>query len=581
MSKKNKTEKGMIDRTLERIAVQKQAPTSFYFTLLLLYIAANIAVSSMAGSNSEIRIGGQDLPVHTIVGVFSSLANICVIFMTVYCGKKGYFTAILLLTLQLPIIFMGVLVKHNITSLPGIFGNILAIIAVTIIYSNSKRVNEYQERLREQAVTDRLTGLPNRFACSELIDALIRKNERFAAVSIDINAFKSINDTMGFDTGNKVLVEIASRWEAIADNNISGTLDFITRISGDEFVLIIRNYSSDEDIRRSVSHYESVLGNRMLVEGCDFYITASFGYAEYPSDAKTKDSVLSYADTAMHEVKRLNSSNHVLRFSPEMLRAEHTLEIESRIREALEHDTIYFNLQPQFGMNHKLRGFEVLARMKDKDGKVISPGEFIPVAEKVGLVDKVDSAVFRKAAGFFGELLRTSGADLTLSINVSVRHLMKSDFLDEIRELLRVSGVPANNLEIEITESIMIDSVDKALRCIEEIRTMGVKLAIDDFGTGYSSLSYLNSFPANLLKIDKSFIDKMNTSDSSKQYVAAIISIGHIMGFDVISEGVEEPEQLETLREIGCDYIQGFIWGRPLPQEEVPEVIRKYAEIKR
>ena len=211
--------------------------------------------------------------------------------------------------------------------------------------------------------------------------------------------------------------------------------------------------------------------------------------------------------------------------------------------------------------------------MKDADGNFISPGEFIPVAEKVGLIDKVDHSVFKNSATFFGELIKKAGTDITLSVNVSVRHLMKNDFLDEVREVLNTCGVPAGQLEIEITESVMIDSAQKALQCINEIKNMGITIAIDDFGTGYSSLSYLNNFPANLLKIDKSFIDKMNTSDSSKKYVAAIISIGHIMNFNVISEGVEEEEQLETLKEIGCDFIQGFIWGRPLPPEEAEKLV--------
>ena len=150
---------------------------------------------------------------------------------------------------------------------------------------------------------------------------------------------------------------------------------------------------------------------------------------------------------------------------------------------------------------------------------------------------------------------------------------MKNDFLDELKEIINTCGIPAGQLEIEITESIMIDSAEKALQCIKEIRGMGIKIAIDDFGTGYSSLSYLNNFPADLLKVDKSFIDRMNTSDASKQYVEAIISIGHIMNFDVISEGVEEEEQLETLRSIGCDYIQGFIWGRPLSPEDAEKLV--------
>ena len=191
----------------------------------------------------------------------------------------------------------------------------------------------------------------------------------------------------------------------------------------------------------------------------------------------------------------------------------------------------------------------------------------------MGIIDKVDGAVFRKSAEFFGKLIRETGADITLSVNISVKHLMKNDFLDEVRETLKASGVPAGQLEIEITESIMIDSAEKALQVINELAKMGIKLAIDDFGTGYSSLSYLNKFPANLLKIDKSFVDKMNSSDSSKQYVAAIISIGHIMGLDVVAEGVEEQEQLDSLKDIGCDFIQGFIWGRPLPMDEAEKIV--------
>ncbi len=532
-----------------------------------------IIVSLSSRSSAVIPFFGSTIPIASFAGIFSAIAEICVIFMTFYFGKKGYFTAMTLLIIQFPAVLTVTFVHRNMTSLPGVFANLVSVIAVTIIYVNNKKMEEYQKTLRYQAVTDMMTGLPNRFAGAELLKALVEKGDKFAVVSIDINSFKGINDTMGFETGNAMLCEIASRWKTIADTGLSGTEDFITRVNGDEFVLVIRAYSSDEDIQHTIRQYEAVLHNRLTIDDCDLYITASIGYAEFPADAKTKDSLISYADTAMHEVKRSNSSNHILRFTPDMLKTERTLEIEGKIREALEKETVFFYLQPQFNMEHKLRGFEALARMKSADGGFISPGEFIPVAEKVGLVDKVDGMVFRKAAMFFGELLRKTGADIILSVNVSVRHLLKNDFLDEIGNVLKASGVPADKLEIEITESIMIDSVDKALPCIDELRKMGVKIAIDDFGTGYSSLSYLNKFPANLLKIDKSFIDQMNEDDSSKQYVSAIISIGHIMDFDVISEGVEETEQVETLKEIGCDYIQGFIWGRPLPQEEAEKLV--------
>ncbi|MBR3634752.1 MAG: EAL domain-containing protein [Lachnospiraceae bacterium] len=428
------------------------------------------------------------------------------------------------------------------------------------------------KRLKHMGYTDTLTGLPNRFACNEYISELITKDEKFAVVSIDLNNFKSINDTLGFDGGNKVLIEVSKRWKTICEEEFEDIEFCLTRTGADEFILVISGNKTDLKIEDIISRYVEALNENLTIDGYDIYVTASFGYAEYPSDANTTDTLISRANSAMKEIKKVRSSEHILRFTPDILKDEHILEIENLIRSAIENDTIYFNLQPQFDMDHKLRGFEALARMKDVNGNIISPGEFIPVAEKVGLIDMVDGTVFKKAADFFGRLMNKTNADLTLSINASVRHLMKNDFIEEIQDLLKTSGIPADRLEIEITESIMIDS-EKALQRIEEIKKTGVQIAIDDFGTGYSSLSYLNRFPANLLKVDKSFIDKMNTSESSRQYVAEIISIGHIMGFDVISEGVEEPEQLEALKSIGCDYIQGYIWGRPLSAEDAEKLV--------
>ena len=437
----------------------------------------------------------------------------------------------------------------------------------TFFISSKLSTYRMMEHLREISYTDQMTGIPNRLACAEHIAGLIKQGEDFAVVSIDINGFKSINDTMGFDTGNKVLVSIARRWKDIADAGSSGTEDYIARMGGDDFALVIKGYHSEEDILSTIRTYESELGNRLTIEGYDLYITASFGYAMFPDDADTSDNIISYANASMNELKRVNSSDHILRFTPDLLIEERTLEIERKLITALKEGTLYYNLQPQFNISHKLRGFEALARMKDSEGNFISPGEFIPVAEKVGLVDKVDGTVLRKSTMFAGELMRKTGSEFILSVNISVRHLMKNDFLGEIRDVLEKSGIPPHCLEIEITESIMIESAEKALLCINELKAMGIQIAIDDFGTGYSSLSYLSSFPANVVKIDKSFIDKMNTTESSKQYVAAIISIGHIMGFEVISEGVEEQAQLETLKKIGCDHIQGYIWGRPMSCE--------------
>lgn len=572
---KNKKDKRTIQKTLDGLSLTQKYSKFLFFIILLFYIADFVVcrMLSVGGNPEPIMLAGQPIPLGAVTGAVSNLGNICIILLVVFFGEIGFYTALGILLLQFPLVFQSIFVHHNLSNIPGVFGNILTIIAIIIIYIRNNKVNEYQTRMRDQAVTDRLTGLPNRFACSELLDKLIKEGKKFALVHIDLNSFKGINSTMGYESGNKVLIEIAQRWKNIADTGSSGTLDFVARVNGDEYVLIIRGYHSKTGIMKTIRHYEAVLGDRLTIDGCDFFITASFGYAEYPSDAKTPDSLFSYADAALSEIKARRSSVHILHFTTDLLKTERTLEIEGKIRDALKNDTLFFHLQPQFDMAHKLRGFEALARIKDADGQILSPAEFIPVAEKVGLIDKLDSAVFRKAAIFFGELRAKTGTPLILSVNASVRHLMKNDFLEEMKELLKTSGLPAEQLEIEITESIMIDSAEKALQCINDIRAMGIKLAIDDFGTGYSSLSYLINFPANLLKIDKSFIDKMNSSDKAKKYVEAIISLGHIMGFDVISEGVEEPEQLETLKEIGCDLIQGYIWGRPMPQEDAEQLV--------
>ena len=565
-----------VEKTLNNITSRKRVHIIFYFLLLILFEIANYFLKVTVSSTEILFFKGIAIPVASLPGVFSSLANICIILLVVLFDTLGFITATIILAYQAIKLIFIIFVYHQGTSLAGIFTNLFTLLAIVVMYLKNRQIEKIQKRLREQAVTDSLTGLPNRLACNELIKSLIKKNEKFAITMIDLNNFKCINDTLGHNAGNEVLKEIATRWKFAADSGLSGTHDFITRQGGDEFTLIIRNYKSDNDIYKAIKYYESVLEKKIILRDRDFFASASFGYAEFPADSDNFDTLFSYADLAMYDIKRTNSSAHILRFSPDLLKnGEHDIEIERKIRNALEENTIYFALQPQFDMQHKLRGFEALARMKDSEGTIIPPGEFIPIAETVGLIDKIDERIFRDATKFFGELIKKTGLETILSVNVSVRHLIKDDYVNEVRTILKKNGIPPSQLEIEITESIMIDSEGPAIENINELKKMGIRIAIDDFGTGYSSLSYLNRIPADLLKIDKSFIDKMNSSDSSKQYVASIISIGHIMNFSVISEGVEEDTQLDTLRAIGCDLIQGFIWGHPMTPEEAEKLVHQ------
>ena len=558
-------------RILQRLADLKRPRLIWFILLLLVYSATMVAVMKTSGSEGVIMICAHPVPLRSLTGAFSSISNLCIIFLVVFFKLPGMVISLILISLQFPKLLYDLLGANNYSSIAGLFSNILIILAICLLYRNNRRIEKYQHRLRDQAITDRLTGLANRFACSELMDDLISRGETFAVAVLNLNNFKGINNTMGQATGNAVLIEVADRLRIAVENDQSETHDFVTRQGGDEFAVIIRGFRSGDEISRSVAYYQKIVEEKITVDDCDYYLTARIGYAEYPADAAGGDELLACALMAQYEAKRTGSS--VSRYTADLMNPEHEMEIERMIRTALEHGELFFYLQPQYDISHNLRGFEVLARMKDEDGSFISPAEFIPVAEKVGLIDKVDHTVFMQSTMFFGHLIRKAPSNAILCINVSVRHLMKNDFLEEVRDVLEKSGVPAAQLEIEITESIMIDSIEKAVQCIQDLRSMGIHIAIDDFGTGYSSLSYLSSFPANLLKVDKSFIDQMNTNEDSRKYVESIISIGHVMHFDVIAEGVEEQDQVETLRRIGCDYIQGFIWGRPMPPEEAAKLI--------
>lgn len=545
-----------------------------FFLLLAIYLIGAYFVRISSSSTRIVFLMGQPLPLRSLTGTFSSIFNLCIVLMVVIYKKPGLIVSLIALATQYVPIIIG-FIHGDATVITGFFVTSFIIITVLLLYKYIAKMEKSQEKMRNLAVTDRLTGLPNRFAVSELSDARIKKNEPFAVAIVSLNNFKGISNALGQQVGDQILIQVGKRWQSLADSGKTGTKDLVAFRQNNEFAIVVSDYVSEDNLYSTLACYEDALREKLIIDNCDFTLTASFGYSSFPEDAYNTETLLNNAYTAMYKAYKTTHSGCIVRFTPEIIENDASIEIERKIRYALENGHVYFNLQPQYDMNHKLRGFEALARIKDVNGKPISPADFIPVAEKAGLVDSIDREVFSNAAKFFGSLLKKKNSDLTLSVNISVHHLLRMNFIEEIHEILASSGLPAKNLEIEITESVMIESVEKAIDRIKQIKEMGISIAIDDFGTGYSSLSYLSNFPADVIKIDRSFIMNMNSGKEAKRYVAAIIAIGHIMKYKVIAEGVETQNQLDDLGEAGNDYIQGFLWGQPLEPKEAEKLIAK------
>ncbi|MBR4223975.1 MAG: GGDEF domain-containing protein, partial [Oscillospiraceae bacterium] len=283
-------------------------PKWVYIALLAMYLVTSIFLSMFSRSKEVLMINGTAVPYSSFTGVLSSFANICIIMLVAYFRKLGFITSLILLLSQFPMLFLSVFIRHSYASISGFFTNFLFIVTAIMLYARNKRVADYQEQITKQATTDILTGLPNRFACSQLVKHLMKRREMFTVVAVDINGFKSINDTMGFNAGNKALSIIAERWKALADREDAETRDFICRAGGDEFVILIRGASSSDDVLSAIKRYENALLAHITIDDCDLYISASFGYANYPADGKTSDMLFNRANAAMGEVKRINSS---------------------------------------------------------------------------------------------------------------------------------------------------------------------------------------------------------------------------------------------------------------------------------
>jgi len=439
--------------------------------------------------------------------------------------------------------------SHNLAPLPGIITSLVSLASIGFIYY-------FYRRNALVNYTDLTTGLKNRRKFLEEIDDKMMSKKDFYLACIEIEDFKGINDKYGMQTGDYILQKISQHL-----TNLIGKRDLIYKITGAMFAVVF-NSSSEADS----SLPEIVKSTSIKIPGGEITLSVMLacGVSHYPSDAKNAITLLSHADTALN-VAKLNDEKLQF-YNEEMEEGEKKQkEAEALIKESLEKNYFYLVYQPQFTLaDKKLRGFETLIRCKKPDGSIISPATFIPAAEKTNLILKIDDYVLRRAMTEFKGVFVAKGKSYTISVNVSAKNIGTPDFAVRVKSILDETAFPPECLEIEITEYSFSENMETTIQNIRTLREIGVQVALDDFGTGYTSISQLMKLPINLLKIDKSLIDNIESNHNIRDLVDSVIYMGHIMNCEVISEGVENEQQIGVLKERKCDFVQGFVWGKPL-----------------
>ncbi|GGC96489.1 sensor domain-containing protein [Undibacterium terreum] len=423
-----------------------------------------------------------------------------------------------------------------------------------------------KQKIEELAFSDILTGLPNRLLLAERIKQSIgvasRSNSTFALLFIDLDHFKQINDSLGHPFGDRVLIEVTERLKKCIRQ-----VDTASRLGGDEFVLLLHqaDASGAEICARRVLEELNV---PFTLDGMSFTVTCSIGVALYPADGMTMDDLIKNADSAMYHVKERGRSD--FRFYQRQMNIGllSRMKLDHAMRQALEHDSFRLHYQPLIDLaSGQVIGAEALLRWNDKDMGEISPAQFIPIAEETGVIVAIGNWVMASAIKQAAKWNQGNQV-LRVSINVSALQFQQSDFVENLAMALQEAGLAPDRIELELTESILVRDANEALRVLESLAKLGVKMAIDDFGTGYSSLSYLKRFPISKLKIDRSFVQHLPDDESDVAIVTAIASLGHALKLKVIAEGVETEEQRAFLQTLGCDELQGFLYSPALTPAE-------------
>ncbi|QMV41799.1 EAL domain-containing protein [Cohnella cholangitidis] len=429
-----------------------------------------------------------------------------------------------------------------------------------------KKANE--ARITQLAYQDALTGLPNRLLFKDQLQAAmddrLRDGKKLAVMMIDLDRFKIVNDTLGHQTGDLLL-----QHAAVSLKECVGDMGIIARLGGDEFIVLLSPIEGVDDVKRVSDRMLRLLTKPFLLEGREFYLSASIGACMYPYDGTDVDSLIRFADLAMYHTKE-SGGNRLEIYTPALSSKQaERFNMENGLRYALERKELMLNFQPQVSLaTGKVYGAETLLRWNSPDGQTIQPGEFIPLAEETGLIIPIGQWVLERACLECKRWIHAGMPSLVISVNISALQFQQDDFPELVRRVLKDTGIEPYNLCLEITEHTAVQNMEHSIRMLGELVKIGVKIAIDDFGIGQSSLLWLKKLPVHIVKIDPSFILNMIEDSDDDAIAKAVIEMSHSLGLSVTAEGVETEGQLQRLQQLQCDRIQGFFTGRPMTSDQ-------------
>ncbi|MEO5346535.1 MAG: EAL domain-containing protein [Magnetococcus sp. YQC-9] len=458
----------------------------------------------------------------------------------------------------------------SISAIRNAEGELNHYMAIFMDITDQKAVENKLERL---AFYDALTGLPNRMffherLAQDIVNARRQKN-KLAVMFIDLDRFKWVNDTLGHEAGDALLKEISHRLRVCVRES-----DTVARMGGDEFMIILTNLTSDDHVAALAQKLIASVREPVHLLGQNVYVGASVGISMFPVDSSNLETLIKHADMAMYQAKEAGRNTFRFASTDVHTKAFDRIAMEDDLYKALDRHELVPFYQPKWDLyNSCLCGAEALIRWIKPDGKLINPGQFIPLAEETGLILPIGKRILETATTHTAAwTLGKGGCPFKMAVNLSSREFQQTDLLEQVRDILEKTGLPPERLEIEITESMVMGNVEKAIAIMNRLRELGVSLAMDDFGTGYSSLGYLKRFPLSTLKIDQSFVRDLPASEGDGAIVEAILSMAKGLKMHVVAEGVETEAQMNYLKDRGCESIQGYFIGRPMPEADFARI---------